>query len=427
MNREERLLKAFGEISDKYIEEAAPKTDAGKQVVSLAEARAKRVPWRAMSTIAACLVLALSIGIYRQNGLRTEYAQEDEAPAGSMVSEGVSEAPEQTGKTEAAAQEGAAALEETPAVKEDGVIQEPAAEEAYAGTTDAAGPTEQVQEEKPAGTEEGSAEKTQAAAAANTAGAQKPAEGNARAGAQKPASQTAQAPAQMPVSQAAVPAPENQPAAGADSVSGWAEVATGQAAAEQAAAEQAAAGGPAETPSGPASDSAPAKTQTAEGPAAEINAPRVAGVSRPIEEAMKAPGGGSAQMANPFSEFSTAAEASECAGFAVTAPSAHGEYDNVTYRVIPDKLAEVVYTDDNGTEGLRIRKGVGTEDVSGVYEDFSYEHNVQYAGRDISLKGRDGTVSVATWTNGTHSYSISAPENAALTAEEALVLASVTE
>ena len=81
MNSEERLLKAFGGISDKYIEEAAPGAGASKQVVSIAEARKKKVPWRAMSTVAACLVLALSIGIYRQNGIRTEYADSTETEA----------------------------------------------------------------------------------------------------------------------------------------------------------------------------------------------------------------------------------------------------------------------------------------------------------------------------------------------------------
>jgi hypothetical protein len=132
-------------------------------------------------------------------------------------------------------------------------------------------------------------------------------------------------------------------------------------------------------------------------------------------------------MANPYHEYDSIDEAVSNAGIPVAAPSSMGEYDNLTYRVIPDTMTEIIYRDDSGAEGLRIRKAVGTEDISGVYDTFEYEHRVQYAGRELNLKGNAGTVSVVTWTNGVHSYAICAPEHAGLTAEQALVLASATE
>lgn len=407
MNSEERLLKAFGGISDKYIEEAAPEAGASKQVVSIAEARKKKVPWRAMSTVAACLVLALSIGIYRQNGIRTEYAESTETEA----------VPGKTQENAAAIgqQEGNAAADKTEETAGNETAKEEIKETEKSDKTETAGETGGGTAAAGAQTEEAAGE----AAVSESRPAEKPAE---TTGTRPDSRETEEEPAGGGIAAPPMTAEENMAAqAGIQTPpeeagqTSWSEVLPAAPTETQAA------------PSGPASDMVAAGQNESQGPAAEINAPKVAGVFRPIEEALGHTQEPGVQMANPYHEYDSIDEAVSNAGIPVAAPSSMGEYDNLTYRVIPDTMTEIIYRDDSGAEGLRIRKAVGTEDISGVYDTFEYEHRVQYAGRELNLKGNAETVSVVTWTNGVHSYAICAPEHVGLTAEQALVLASATE
>ena len=416
MNREERLLKAFGDISDKYIEEAAPAEGADEQVISMAGVRARKVPWRAMSTVAACLVLALSIGIYRQNGIRTEYA--DSAQTQSAA--------EKTPESSISEEKEAA-----PSAVSEGAQAEAAAEETLAGNVteqeetaeaDSAALKPETATAETAAAGENTAEGAGAAAGADAAAAAETAAGSAweadrndlfgemesagssSSGMDEASSQIAAAivppvPAETPVSQEQ--GFQNVPVEPTEQI--------------------------AQAPEGPASDTAAADQQMAEGPAADINAPKVAGVSRPAAEAVGIKGELDIAQANPFLEFASPEEAAAVSGFSMTAPPVYGTYDNVIYRTIPGTMTEVIYTDDSGAEGLRIRKAAGTEDISGRYESYDYEHNVEFAGRDINLKGSGGTFQTAIWTDGTYSYAVCAPEDMGLTAEQALLIAGMTE
>ena len=57
-------------------------------------------------------------------------------------------------------------------------------------------------------------------------------------------------------------------------------------------------------------------------------------------------------------------------------------------------------------EGLRIRKAVGTDDISGDYNEYKEENVVKVGELEVTEKGNDGNISVASWTDGTYSYSI---------------------
>jgi len=61
-------------------------------------------------------------------------------------------------------------------------------------------------------------------------------------------------------------------------------------------------------------------------------------------------------------------------------------------------------------EGLRIRKAVGTDDISGDYNEYKEENIVKVGNLEVTEKGNDGNISVASWTDGTYSYSINVDE-----------------
>jgi len=74
-------------------------------------------------------------------------------------------------------------------------------------------------------------------------------------------------------------------------------------------------------------------------------------------------------------------------------------------------MIEVIYFDAEKThEGLRIRKANGTDDISGDYNEYKEVNVVKVGDLEVTEKGNDGSISVATWTDGTHSYSINVDE-----------------
>jgi len=61
-------------------------------------------------------------------------------------------------------------------------------------------------------------------------------------------------------------------------------------------------------------------------------------------------------------------------------------------------------------EGLRIRKANGTDDISGDYNEYKEVNVVKVGELEVTEKGNDGNISIATWTDGTYSYSINVDE-----------------
>ena len=70
-----------------------------------------------------------------------------------------------------------------------------------------------------------------------------------------------------------------------------------------------------------------------------------------------------------------------------------------------DGLAQAVY--DNGTDRLVIRKGSGSTDVSGDYNDYPETGEIVFKGLHISCSGADGQIRLARWEFGGNSYSLS--------------------
>ena len=132
-------------------------------------------------------------------------------------------------------------------------------------------------------------------------------------------------------------------------------------------------------------------------------------------------------MPNPFEDYATLHQAQRAAGFRLHLPCTPKAYPVAIYRVAKGlQLLEVIRYPSEATakagegEGYRIRKEVGTGDISGDYNAYAEEREVQAKGRTIHLRGRDGRVFVAWWTDGKYAYSLTALDG--MEQEEALRL-----
>lgn len=125
---------------------------------------------------------------------------------------------------------------------------------------------------------------------------------------------------------------------------------------------------------------------------------------------------GSATIANPFTDCGTLDEAAQLAGFPLEAPDTVPGGSERQVRAAEGSMIEVIWSAEDGAEVLRARKGAGTGDVSGDYNNYGETATAVIGGLEATLKGDGGKVCLAVWTDGGHAFSLSAP--AGLTAEE---------
>ena len=114
-------------------------------------------------------------------------------------------------------------------------------------------------------------------------------------------------------------------------------------------------------------------------------------------------------MPNPFTDNVTLEEAEKNAGFSIQVPDKIGEFPATAFRNLDQDMLEVIY--DNGDQEVaRIRKGTGLEDISGDYTKYSEIKQEKISDQDVTLKGNDGKVVLAIWSDGAYSYSVSLGE-----------------
>ena len=119
----------------------------------------------------------------------------------------------------------------------------------------------------------------------------------------------------------------------------------------------------------------------------------------------------STQIPNPFVEVKNLDEASKIAGFSLEVPETYEDYKKQVIQAIEDDMIEVIYYDENSEhEGLRIRKAKGTDDISGDYNEYKDVETVKVGDFEVTEKGSEGSISVATWNDGTYSYAIDVAE-----------------
>ena len=117
---------------------------------------------------------------------------------------------------------------------------------------------------------------------------------------------------------------------------------------------------------------------------------------------------GSTEIANPYVDCGTLEEAGELAGFDISVPDEiDGGYTQGTIQAVENEMIQVIYTTEAGEE-ITLRKGTGTEDISGDYNEYAEENTLDVDGTSVTARGSDGLVYAATWTDGTYTYAITA-------------------
>ena len=122
--------------------------------------------------------------------------------------------------------------------------------------------------------------------------------------------------------------------------------------------------------------------------------------------------GSGVQIPSPITEYTSMEEAAAAAGFDMTAPET---VDGCTERMIQvfnanteDAMFEVIYR-DGGEESeniIHIRKAPGAEDISGDYNQYAESSTEAVGEAEVTMKGTDGKVCLATWTRDGYTYSI---------------------
>lgn len=111
-------------------------------------------------------------------------------------------------------------------------------------------------------------------------------------------------------------------------------------------------------------------------------------------------------MPSPFSVFSSLEDAEKAIGFKLTLPEKMPEgYSQKAIEVIKNDLIQVFY--ENGEKEILIRKAKGSDNISGDYNEYSESKTLTIGSVQVSTKGNDGKVSIATWVDGEHTYSVS--------------------
>lgn len=124
---------------------------------------------------------------------------------------------------------------------------------------------------------------------------------------------------------------------------------------------------------------------------------------------------GTVGLANPFVTCNTLADAAKTAGFEMTLPE-NGDmpegYEETVIQAIEGQLIQVIWQDGEGAEGagnkIMIRKGTGSEDISGDYNQYPNTEEVAVGDVQVIMKGSDDKVNTAIWTAGDYTYAVSA-------------------
>lgn len=116
--------------------------------------------------------------------------------------------------------------------------------------------------------------------------------------------------------------------------------------------------------------------------------------------------GGESQIANPIIDCESAYDASKIAGFSVTFPEAVPGYSNRAYQAVEGEFIQCVYSE--GDQRVFIRKGKGSDDISGDYNEYSSTKDVTVEQLKLKEKGDGTLVHVVIWQKDGYSFAIMA-------------------
>lgn len=112
------------------------------------------------------------------------------------------------------------------------------------------------------------------------------------------------------------------------------------------------------------------------------------------------------QIPNPFTYCETLDDAATISGFDLAVPESIDGCERQSIQAIENTMVQVDY--ENGGNSITVRKAVGTEDISGDYNQYTETKETAVADMTVTMKGSGGMVNVATWTNDGYAYAIDA-------------------
>ena len=117
------------------------------------------------------------------------------------------------------------------------------------------------------------------------------------------------------------------------------------------------------------------------------------------------------QIPNPWYDYASLEEASDAAGYSITLPSVEAIEGETFYRVLEpgsdNPTLEIIYTDTDGEEEMRIRKAPGSDDISGDYNIYTQTETVPEGSQNITFQGNNDAFYLATWYVDGYTYSVS--------------------
>lgn len=116
------------------------------------------------------------------------------------------------------------------------------------------------------------------------------------------------------------------------------------------------------------------------------------------------PIGDNTQLPSPFVDCDTLADAAALTGFDIIVPDSVDGYEERAITAIENDMIQVLYL--HGDDQVCIRKAVGEEECSGDYNAYSEEKTVTVGDIEVTMRGNNGKVMVAVWSEGGYSYSI---------------------
>lgn len=134
-----------------------------------------------------------------------------------------------------------------------------------------------------------------------------------------------------------------------------------------------------------------------------------------------APESETVQLSNPFQECQSLEEASKLAGFEISVPDAVGEYSERIIRVMSNEMIEILCSKPESDSRIAIRKAKGSKDISGDFNQYNETYEAAVGELQVTMKGNDTNVSVAIWTNGHYSFSVSSTDSMDISTIEELI------
>lgn len=110
------------------------------------------------------------------------------------------------------------------------------------------------------------------------------------------------------------------------------------------------------------------------------------------------------EVSNPFVEVSNIKEVESLVGFTITVPDKVLDYKDKRISVIENEMIDITYTKKKSK--LIIRKGIGTVDISGDYNNYSDIKENTIDGVTVTTRGNDNLIFNATWNNDNYTYAI---------------------